>query len=67
MISFTKWLEFADAGGIVSYDHMNNQVSNDGFNKINSKWMSRSAPGEGSKFDVDVIFRKKKRKKHDKF
>ncbi len=40
MINFRKWLEFADQGGEVSYNHMNNVAAGDGFSKIKSKWMS---------------------------
>jgi hypothetical protein len=61
-MNFKKWLEFSDMGGVVSHDHMNNQVSGDKFNKISSKWMARSAPEETSTDIPDKIFRKKKKK-----
>lgn len=49
-MNFKKWLEFSDAGGEVSYNHMNNVASGDGFNKINSKWMSGHKPEKTKNF-----------------
>lgn len=60
MISFIKWLEFSDMGGEVSYNHQNNVVANDGFKKINSKWMASDSSNKKSKrIDVNKIFGKK--------
>ena len=64
MISFAKWLEFSDMGGEVSYNHQNNIVANDGFNKIRSKWMANdSNKSIEPKKDIDKIFGKKNNKK----
>lgn len=64
MISFRKWLEFSDNGGEVSYNHQNNTVANDGFDKINSKWMARGNISKiDPKKDIDKIFGKKNNKK----
>lgn len=65
MVSFKKWLEFSDAGGEVSYNHQNNVVANDGFNKINSKWMANgNNVKQEPRKDIDKIFGKKKNKNH---
>jgi hypothetical protein len=65
MISFKKWLEFSDLGGEVSYNHMNNVVAGDGFNKLKSKWMASDPQiDDANKPDVDKIFGKKRKLKH---
>ena len=62
-LNFKKWLEFSDMGGEVSYNHMNNVVAGDGFNKLNSKWMAPENPDRVKKSPINKIFGKK-RKKH---
>jgi hypothetical protein len=61
--SFKKWLEFSDAGGEVSYNHMNNVVAGDGFNKLKSKWMASDKKVIEDKPEIDKIFGKKKSNK----
>lgn len=39
-MNFKKYLEYSDLGGEVSYNHMNNVVSDDDFNKLSSKYMT---------------------------
>jgi len=52
--------EFSDQGGEVSYNHMNNVVAGDGFEKINSKWMATNKPKiKEKKSNADKVFGKK--------
>jgi hypothetical protein len=63
-ISFKKWLEFSDQGGEVSYNHMNNVVSGDGFNQLRSKWMAPDKKSNSSGgLNINKIFGKKRYKK----
>lgn len=62
-MNFKKWLEFSDLGGEVSYNHMNNVVAGDGFNQLNSKWMSPENKKNKSS-SINKIFGKKNNKMH---
>ena len=59
-MNFSKWLEFSDMGGEVSYNHMNNVVAGD-FSKINSKYMAGNVKDDTKRIDLIKIFGKKKR------
>ena len=58
-MNFAKWLEFSDAGGEVSYNHMNNVVAGD-FNKIRSKYMAWDSSDNDKKIDIYKLFGKKR-------
>lgn len=61
-MNFAKWLEYSDLGGEVSYNHMNNVVAQDSFNKIKSKYMTGHKK-EKSIINYDKLFGKKTQKK----
>lgn len=59
-MNFKKFIEYSDRGGEVSYNHMNNTVSGDGFSYLKSNYMSGTKKSIKNK-NLDKLFGKKRK------